>query len=206
MILNRISAIFLSVFLIVGCTNNSGQKEAEEKSNEKIAAGEEKISKDCCMQSEEDFKQFLPDEIKGFTGANNYTIRLYCLKTAGSPSLGMRGYSDTNNVRYQVIIRDYCTSKYTEIGKLINPNTEKFDEANEIHFEGIEGDHYDGFIRKRKTPNDKNYNQLLYLKALVDKRFYVEVVGADKGKVEDLRTIFEELPTAKLATYRKPSV
>jgi hypothetical protein len=153
----------------------------------------------CCFQTEEQFKQFLPAACGDVKEADDkYAASLLCLQDPNDLSSVTKSYVGADGKRLSLQIRDYCAKPDAlkedyERRSNSSKNDPVEHEYSEIKVNGV----FNGY--SHYSPKNKT----VYVLAVVDDRFRVQITGQEASSTKDAFTLLNKLPLAELAKFGK---
>jgi len=191
------------IFLLFSCStsNETGVEKDDSDSENKIATSEE--AKTCCMQSLDDFKPYLPQSAGSFVSKGKVVGNLFCLDDPGMHSQGGRSYYDSDEIKYRVIIRDYCSKELSEFEHMADENYNSTLKNSEGELKVIKSDLIRGYAKYYKQNPNLNSGNPAELAAIVDDRFYLSIKAQDQHGIGQVMALYSTLPVEDLASLGK---
>jgi hypothetical protein len=192
----RLTILVVVVLFLTSCTNQSDEYrhdsiEHSKDSLQNIADRKDKQKK-CCFQTADEFTQFLPDTLSGFTKHNTESL-LPCTDDTLAHNSARAEYIDERGHMLVIRITEYCPAPFM----LASDYSLKY----EMHKSTAEFNEFDvppthhGFATYDKSKSTA------YLLVEVDERFLVEITDQVCDNTKSVVKVFESLPLDKLAEY-----
>ena len=128
---------------------------------------------------------------------------MFCLDDPGMHSQASRSYYDSDDIKYRVMIRDYCAKNLSEFEHMAdednNPNLKSSDGALKI----IKSDLIQGYAKYYKENPNLNSGNPAKVSAIIDGRFYLSINAQDQKGIDQVMALYNALPTANLASVGK---
>ena len=210
-----LTVLLVCAILVNACGNqNQAEHPDDEDLTEKTgaASGDQNTpaanithsERSCCMQSVEDFMQFLPDNAGEFVTKRKGSANLFCLDDPETASSSRRSYFDADGHKFSVTLKDYCAHAYDDFKHLADVNVDPANQTAEGELKLLDVDGtYKGFAKYFKQDSSINNGNPAYVKVIVDRRFFVQVQSLEQTGVSEVLALFNALPISSLADFGK---